>query len=96
MSEEKIIQHSANALHVLQDKEKGITYFQPTIDYFTNVRQQFKTHQFNAAYLDSNSWALAVSWLPNLLTIPFFGTISSITRLICRKEKRKSETWPRK
>lgn len=117
MSEEKIIQHSSNALHVLQNKEKGwgkklkeffeeiliivfavsitlvlhnwndgrherrlareflegiksdldsgavdlkdgLTYFQPTIDYFVNVREQFRTQRFNDAYLDSNSWAL--------------------------------------
>jgi len=117
MSEEKIIQHSANALHALQNKEKGwgkklreflveiliivfavsITLvlhnwndarherrlereflagiksdldsatvfmkaananFQPAVDYFINFRQQLTTHQFNAAYLDSNSWQL--------------------------------------
>jgi len=117
MSEEKVIQHSANALHVLQDKEKGwgkklkeflleiviivfavsitlvlhnwndgvherhlereflagiksdldsgafflergIADFQETVDYYVNVRQQIATHRFNAAYLDSNSWAL--------------------------------------
>jgi hypothetical protein len=117
MSEEKVIQHAANAVHVLQEKEKGwvkklkeffleiliiffavtvtllfhnwndtlhehrlereflagiksdldsgalsldrnIAYFQPTIDYFANVRQQLATHQINTAYIDSNSWEL--------------------------------------
>ena len=117
MSEEKVIQHSANALHVLQDKEKGwgkkikeflaeiliivfavsitlvlhnwnderherrmereflvgikndldsgivdmqdgLTWYQTTIDYYVNVRQQLTTHQYNPAYIDSNSWAL--------------------------------------
>jgi hypothetical protein len=117
MSEEKIIQHAANAIHVLQDKKKrwvkklkeffleilvivfavsitllfhnwndtlhehrqereflagiksdldsgalsidrNIAYFQPTIDYFVNVRQQLTTRQINTAYIDSNSWAL--------------------------------------
>ncbi len=117
MSEEKVIQHAANAIHVLQGKDKGwvkklkeffleiliivfavsitllfhnwndtlhehrqereflagiksdldsgaisidrgIASFQPTIDYFVNVRQELATHQINAAYIDSNSWAL--------------------------------------
>jgi hypothetical protein len=26
------------------------------------VRQQLTTHQFNAAYIDSNSWQLANTW----------------------------------
>jgi hypothetical protein len=114
MSEEKLIQHSANALHVLQDKQKGwgkkvreffveiliivfavsitlvlhnwndglherrlereflqgikrdldsgavylqqdIASFQSAVDYYGNVRQQLTRHQFNAAFLDSNS-----------------------------------------
>jgi hypothetical protein len=117
MSEEKIIQHSANALHVLQNKGTGwrkklreffveiliivfavsitlllhnwnderhehrlereflagiksdldsgsvdlegaVASFQSNLDYFIKVRQQLTTHQFNAAYIDSNSWEL--------------------------------------
>jgi hypothetical protein len=117
MSEEKIIQHSANAVHVLQDKEKswtkkikeflgeiliivfavsitlvlhnwnddrhehrlareflagiksdldsgaadmdsGIFYYQETVNYYLNARRQLTTHQYNPAFLDSNSWAL--------------------------------------
>jgi hypothetical protein len=117
MSEEKIIKHSAHAVHVLRDKEKGLgtklkeffvevliivfavsitllfhnwnderherqlerefltgikadldsaaadlkenaTYFQPTVDYFINLRKQIISRQFNAAFLDSNSWAM--------------------------------------
>jgi hypothetical protein len=118
MAEEKIIHHSANALHILQNKETGwakklkeffveiliivfavsitlllhnwnderhehrlereflsgiksdldsgsvdlaggIASFRSNLDYFINVRQQLTTHQFNAAYIDSNSWQLA-------------------------------------
>jgi hypothetical protein len=114
MSEEKVIHHAENALHVIQDKEKGlgvkakeffweifiiviavsitlvlhnwndhlhelrlerefltgiksdldsgavnleesVKWFQPSIDYFVNVRHQLATHQIDAAYLDSNS-----------------------------------------
>jgi hypothetical protein len=38
--------------------DRQINSFQPTLNYFINVRQQFATHQFNTAYLDTNSWAL--------------------------------------
>lgn len=117
MSEEKVIQHAGNALHIIQDKKKGwvskvkeffweiviiviavsitlllhnwndnlhehklereflmgikndldsgavhvrqeVQYSQPNVDYFINVRQQLATHKINAAYLDTNSWAL--------------------------------------
>jgi hypothetical protein len=117
MSEEKVIQHAGNALHVLQNKEKGwrkkakeffgeifiivfavsitlllhnwndnlhenrlgrefltgikndldsgavhieraVHYFQPSVDYFINARQQLATHRIDAAYLDSNSGSL--------------------------------------
>lgn len=40
------------------DIKGDLAYFQPTVDYFIKARQQFITHQFNAAYLDSNSWAI--------------------------------------
>ncbi len=117
MSEEKVIHHAENAMHVIQDKEKGlgskakeffweifiiviavsftlllhnwndslhehklarafltgiksdldtgaihlgqaVQYFQPDVQYYINARQQLATHQINAAYLDTNSWAL--------------------------------------
>jgi hypothetical protein len=117
MSEEKIIQHSAKALHTLQQKDQGwvkklkeffvdiliivfavsitlvlhnwnderhehrmereflagiksdldsaaadindnIKGFQPTIDYFFNIRQQLATNKIDPAYIDSNSYQL--------------------------------------
>lgn len=40
------------------DLETGVSFYQPNLDYYDSMRHQITTHQFNAAYLDSNSWAL--------------------------------------
>jgi len=38
--------------------QSGLASFQSNFDYYRTIRRQFLTHQYNMAYLDSNSWEL--------------------------------------